>query len=112
MKNRITATLLALLLGGIGAHKFYLGKTTWGFVYLLTCWTFIPAFLGLVEGIRYLVMDEADFQNQYGCETTLVMTSEGIATPQTHVRCPDCRELVRKDARKCKHCGTHLIPQP
>jgi hypothetical protein len=28
----------------------------------------------------------------------------------THVRCPDCRELVRKDARKCKHCGTKLIP--
>lgn len=27
----------------------------------------------------------------------------------THVRCPDCRELVRKDARKCKHCGTTLI---
>lgn len=32
-------------------------------------------------------------------------------TPETHVRCPDCRELVRKDARKCKHCGTPLIPQ-
>jgi hypothetical protein len=28
----------------------------------------------------------------------------------THVRCPDCRELVRKDARKCKHCGTQLVP--
>lgn len=33
------------------------------------------------------------------------------ATPETHVRCPDCRELVRKDARKCKHCGTALVPQ-
>ena len=32
-------------------------------------------------------------------------------TPETHVRCPDCRELVRRDARKCKHCGTALIPQ-
>lgn len=31
--------------------------------------------------------------------------------PDTHVRCPDCRELVRKDARKCKHCGTALVPQ-
>jgi hypothetical protein len=35
--------------------------------------------------------------------------SEAI-TPDTHVRCPDCRELVRKDARKCKHCGTALTP--
>lgn len=30
---------------------------------------------------------------------------------QTHVRCPDCRELVFKDANKCKHCGTRLVPQ-
>lgn len=33
------------------------------------------------------------------------------ATPDTHVKCPDCRELVFKDARKCKHCGTGLVPQ-
>jgi len=32
------------------------------------------------------------------------------ATPDTHVRCPDCRELIRIDARKCKHCGCSLIP--
>jgi len=32
-------------------------------------------------------------------------------TDQTHVRCPDCRELVRRDARKCKHCNTALVPQ-
>lgn len=30
--------------------------------------------------------------------------------PDTHVRCPDCRELVRKDAVVCKHCGCKLIP--
>lgn len=32
-------------------------------------------------------------------------------TPDTHVRCPDCRELVLKDARRCKHCGITLVPQ-
>jgi len=32
-------------------------------------------------------------------------------SPETHVRCPDCRELVRRDAKKCKHCGTQLTPQ-
>ena len=32
-------------------------------------------------------------------------------TPETHVRCPDCKELVRKEANKCKHCGSKLIPQ-
>lgn len=28
---------------------------------------------------------------------------------ETHVRCPDCKELVRHDARKCKHCGSGLV---
>ena len=31
-------------------------------------------------------------------------------SPETHVKCPDCRELVLKDARKCKHCGCALAP--
>ena len=34
-----------------------------------------------------------------------------IITTKSHVRCPDCRELVRHDANKCKHCGTMLVPQ-
>lgn len=33
-----------------------------------------------------------------------------LITSETHTRCPDCRELVRRDARKCKHCGTVLAP--
>ena len=31
-------------------------------------------------------------------------------TPDTHVRCPDCREFVFADAVKCKHCGAALVP--
>ena len=48
---------------------------------------------------------------QSTAENTKPKTDEAAATPQTHVRCPDCRELVRHDARKCKHCGVALIPQ-
>lgn len=33
-----------------------------------------------------------------------------VATPATHVRCPDCKGLVHKEARKCLHCGTTLVP--
>lgn len=32
-------------------------------------------------------------------------------TVTEHVRqvnCPDCRELIRFDARKCKHCGSYI----
>lgn len=31
-------------------------------------------------------------------------------TPRTHVICPDCRELVHQEARRCKHCGITLVP--
>ena len=36
---------------------------------------------------------------------------EGKPSPKTHIKCPDCRELVLKEARVCKHCGCKLIPQ-
>lgn len=32
-------------------------------------------------------------------------------TPDTHIRCPDCKEFVLKEARVCKHCGCKLVPQ-
>jgi hypothetical protein len=32
-------------------------------------------------------------------------------SPDTHVRCPDCQELVLKEAKVCKHCKCKLIPQ-
>lgn len=28
--------------------------------------------------------------------------------PWTHIKCPDCKELILKDARVCKHCGCRL----
>jgi len=40
-----------------------------------------------------------------------MMIGGSVASPDTHVKCPDCRELVLKEARKCKHCGIGLIPQ-
>jgi TM2 domain-containing membrane protein YozV len=48
-KNPTTAIILALFLGGLGIHKFYLGQTGLGIVYLLFFWTFIPAFIAFIE---------------------------------------------------------------
>ena len=65
-KNRIGAALFAILLGGLGIHKFYLGRVGWGILYLVFCWTFIPSLVGLIEGIIYLVSSDADFAKKYG----------------------------------------------
>lgn len=48
-KNPTTAIVLALFLGGLGAHRFYLGQIGWGVVYVLFVWTFIPVLVALIE---------------------------------------------------------------
>lgn len=64
-KDRTTAGIFALLLGGIGVHHFYLGNTTRGIIYLLFFWTFIPAIAGFIEGILYLTKSDDEFQRKY-----------------------------------------------
>lgn len=49
--NKVAYCLLALFLGGIGIHKFYAGKTVAGILYILFCWTFIPAIIAFFEFI-------------------------------------------------------------
>lgn len=49
--NKLAYCLLALFLGGIGAHQFYAGRIATGVFYLLFCWTGIPAIIALVEFI-------------------------------------------------------------
>lgn len=63
--DQTTAGILAILLGGIGAHKFYQGRTKLGILYLCFCWTFIPAVIALIEGILILVADEEEYERKY-----------------------------------------------
>lgn len=63
-KSKVAAGVLGILLGGLGIHKFYMGKIGAGVVYLLLCWTYIPAIIGLIEGILYLTQDDATFNRR------------------------------------------------
>ena len=64
-KNRGAAVALALILGGVGAHKFYLDRPGLGLLYLVFFWTLIPAIAGFVEGILYATMSEEEFQHKF-----------------------------------------------
>jgi TM2 domain-containing membrane protein YozV len=64
-KNKVVAGLLSFFLGGIGVHKFYLGKVGWGITYLLFSWTGIPMFLGMIEGLIFILMSDKSFQEKY-----------------------------------------------
>lgn len=65
-RSKLAAALFALFLGGFGVHKFYLGRVGQGILYLVFVWTFIPTLIGFIEGILYLVMDDAEFAAKYG----------------------------------------------
>jgi TM2 domain-containing membrane protein YozV len=73
-KNRIVAALLAFFLGGLGIHKFYLGKngagaimlvcSIFGFV-LLFLPTIAMGLIAFVEFIIYLVTSDEEFEERY-----------------------------------------------
>lgn len=66
--KKIAAGLLAILLGPLGIHKFLLGYTSEGIIWLVisifTCGT-VTAILGLIEGIIYLTKSDEEFYQTY-----------------------------------------------
>lgn len=62
VKSKVVAGLLAIFLGGLGIHKFYLGHIGMGIIYLIFCWTWIPSFIAFFEGIIYLCSNDENFQ--------------------------------------------------
>ncbi len=70
-KSRGTTALLALLLGSLGIHYFYLGKTTGGIVFLLvsilSCGflAWVVAIVALIQSIMLFCMTNVEFRNRY-----------------------------------------------
>ena len=64
--NRKTAAVLALFLGGVGAHKFYLGRWVQGIAYLICFLTFVPAVIAFFEAIILFSMSDAKFRAKFG----------------------------------------------
>ena len=62
-KNKVTAALLAIFLGFLGIHRFYLGQWV-GIVYLL--FGFIAWPVAWVEAIVFLLTDSERWQKKYG----------------------------------------------
>jgi len=64
-QSRLTAARLALILGCVGIHKFYLGRKTHGIIYILACWTFIPLISGVIEFFWLRSMSDEAFAGRF-----------------------------------------------
>jgi len=69
MKSKFATALLAFFLGGLGIHRFYLGQTKLGLLYLLFCWTFIPALISVLDFFIFIFMSEDNFNYKYNLKT-------------------------------------------
>lgn len=65
MKSRGVAILLALLLGGIGGHKYYLGQVGKGVLYTLFFWTWIPLILSIFDILIYIFTSDKNWDKKY-----------------------------------------------
>jgi len=64
--KKIVSGILAILLGYLGIHKFYLGYTKEGLIQLLLGLLFgIGGLIGIIEGIIYLTKTDEDFYQTY-----------------------------------------------
>ena len=69
--KKMVSGIIAILLGGLGIHKFMLGYTTPGVIMLLvsvlTCGILYPVMhvIGIIEGIIYLTKSDEDFVRTY-----------------------------------------------
>ena len=72
-KSKIVAGLLAICLGALGIHKFYLGYKNEGIAMLLgsllgslqIIGPFVMNLISFIEGIIYLTKTDSDFEAQY-----------------------------------------------
>jgi TM2 domain-containing membrane protein YozV len=65
--KRVLAGIFALILGGLGIHKFILGYTQEGIIQLIigVCTCGIGGIIGFIEGIIYLTKSDEEFYNIY-----------------------------------------------
>ena len=65
MKDKLTTTLLALFLGTLGIHRFYLGQVLYGICYVILAATGISTIIAFIDFIMFLIMDKKEFDKKY-----------------------------------------------
>lgn len=86
---------------------------------------FLFCFVMMVPGVIYMIWRRGGLGVCGSCGSDNVILNtvaqaqanakqnniSSIESTADQVRCPECRELIRFDAKKCKHCGSVVTPQ-
>jgi TM2 domain-containing membrane protein YozV len=121
-RDEVVGVLLALFLGGLGIHHFYLRRTGLGILYICFCWTGITTFLGFIECF-FMPGRVREFNaiQAAGIAATLGIAMPGWGYPLnvtvnvppapesgTLVACGRCGQTNPQGARFCSGCGAGL----
>lgn len=121
-RDEIVGILLALFLGGFGAHQFYLRRTGLGLLYACFFWTLIPWILGFIECF-FMPGRVREFN---AIQAAAIAATLGIQMPgwgqpfngaeyappaqqpELLVACGRCQQTNPQGARFCSGCGAAL----
>lgn len=122
-RDEIVGILLALFLGTLGIHHFYLRRTGLGILYCCFCWTSIPTILGAIECF-FMAGRVREFN---AMQAAAIAASLGIAVPgwdgqhpdgtaapppppeaPAMLACPRCQSVNPPGSRFCSACGNAL----
>lgn len=109
-KDSTVGVLLALFLGGFGAHRFYLGNNGLGILYLLFFWTVIPALIAFVECFFMPGRVERwnnDLASQIAAKVQLLYSKPAVPVSGSAdvVYCTKCGTRLSAESRFCSSCG-------
>lgn len=76
-KSMVVAMLLALFLGAFGVHKFYQGKILVGSLYLLFCWTLVPAAFAMID--LFFIPGQIKWDNEQGALQALIQAAPTVS---------------------------------
>jgi len=62
--QKLITSLLALIFGTFGVHRFYL-RDWKGILYVLFCWTGLPTIISFIESLWWLMMDDDEWYHRY-----------------------------------------------
>lgn len=110
MKSKKTASILALLFGGIGIHRFYLGETAKGVFSIIFCWTYIPMIIGVIDFFIFQLMGQEFFDFKYNQKTKIQCSACKNPLSKTTISfwnfgngnavCKKCFQKIREKSKK------------